>query len=48
MALRTAVLVGLFVWGLGQNGSLMEALLLSYVFALLAILFTLEIRHLRL
>lgn len=48
MALRAAVLAGLVVWGLKHPGSSMEALLLSYVFALLAILLTLEIKHLRL
>jgi hypothetical protein len=48
MALRAVVLAGLLVWGLRHHGSSMEALLLSYVFALLAILLTLEIKHLRL
>ena len=48
MALRAAVLAGLVGWGLTHAGSSMEALLLSYVFALLAMLLTLEIRHLRL
>jgi hypothetical protein len=47
MALRAAVLAGLLLWGLAHAGFSMEALLLSYVFALLAILLTLEIKHLR-
>lgn len=48
MALRASVLAGLLMWGLRHKGSSIEALLLSYVFALLAILLTLEIKHLRL
>ena len=48
MALRAAVLAGLCAWGLMHAGSSMEALLLSYVFTLLANLLTLEIRHMRL
>lgn len=48
MALRAAVLAALFGWGLAHAGSSMEALLLSYVFTLLATLLTLEIRHMRL
>jgi hypothetical protein len=48
MALRAAVLAGLAVWGLKRAGSSMEALLLSYVFVLLATLLTLEIRYMRL
>lgn len=47
MALRAAVLLGLAVWGYGRDGVGLEALLLSYVFALLALLLTLEFRHLR-
>lgn len=48
MALRAAVLGALAVWGWGRRGVSFEALLLSYVFALLAMLLTLEFRHLRL
>jgi hypothetical protein len=48
MALRAAVLAGLFGWGLTHAGSSLEALSLSYVFTLLATLLTLEIRHMRL
>jgi hypothetical protein len=48
MALRAAALAGLAVWGIKHPGSSLEALLLSYVFVLLAALLTLEIRHMRL
>ena len=48
MLLRVTVLAGLFVWGLSRRGASMEALLISYGFALLALMLTLEIRHLRL
>jgi hypothetical protein len=48
MALRAAVLAALLAWGLTHPGSSLEALLLSYVFTLLATLLTLEIRHMRL
>ena len=48
MALRAATLGALVVWGLRHPGSSLEALLLSYVFTLLAALLTLEIRHMRL
>jgi hypothetical protein len=47
MALRAAVLAALTVWGV-RRGASMEALLLSYVFALILILLTLEMKHLRL
>lgn len=47
MFLRAAVLGALAVWGYGRTGVSFEPLLLSYVFALLALLLTLEIRHLR-
>lgn len=48
MALRAATLAALAWWGWGREGVSLEALLLSYVFALLGLLLTLEIRHLRL
>ena len=47
MALRAAVLGMLAVWGYERPGSSLEALLLSYVFGLLTLLLTLEMRHLR-
>ena len=47
MALRAATLAALTVWGV-RSGASMEALLLSYVFALILILLTLEMKHLRL
>ena len=48
MLLRGAMLAALLVWGLRREGASMEALLISYGFALLALMLTLEIRHLRL
>lgn len=48
MALRAGVLTGLALWGWKRTGVSMDALLLSYVFGLLAMLLTLEFRHLRL
>ncbi len=48
MALRGAGLAGLAVWGLRRAYPSMEGLLLSYGFTVLALLLTLEIRHLRL
>lgn len=48
MSLRAAVLAGLAVWGVKHAGSSLEALLVSYVFVLLATLLTLEIRYMRL
>jgi hypothetical protein len=47
MALRAGVLGVLAMWGYGRSGLSLEALLLSYVFALLALLLTLEMRHLK-
>lgn len=47
MVLRAGVLAALAVWGYGRESASFEALLLSYVFALLALLMTLEMRHLR-
>jgi hypothetical protein len=47
MALRAFVLASLAVWGYRREDFSFEALLLSYVFALLALLLTLELRHLR-
>lgn len=47
-ALRALVLAALAAWGWKRAGVSMEALLLSYVFTLLAMLLTLEFRYLRL
>ncbi|OGR47270.1 MAG: hypothetical protein A2X40_01730 [Elusimicrobia bacterium GWC2_65_9] len=47
-ALRALGLVILVSWGWRRAGVSMEALLLSYVFTLLAMLLTLEYRNLRL
>lgn len=47
MALRGAVLLVLAAWAWRREGVSMEALLVSYVFALLTMLLTLEFRHLR-
>lgn len=47
MVLRAGVLAALAVWGYGRESVSFEALLLSYVFALLALLMTLEMRHLK-
>jgi hypothetical protein len=48
MALRAATLGLLAAWGWERAGVSIEALLVSYVFALLAMLLTLELRYLRL
>jgi len=48
MGLRAAVLGVLTVWGYRRESVSLDALLLSYVFALIALLLTLETRHLRL
>lgn len=47
MVLRAFVLAALAVWGWRRESFSFEGLLLSYVFALLALLLTLELRHLR-
>lgn len=47
MALRAAVLGALAVWGYRRESVSLDALLISYVFALIALLLTLEFRHLR-
>jgi hypothetical protein len=47
MALRASALGALAVWGYGKKILSFEALLLSYVFALLVLLLTLELRHFR-
>lgn len=47
MGLRFGLVFVLAVWGYGRETVTMESLLLSYVFALLALLLTLEMRHLR-
>ena len=47
MALRVAVLGALAVWGYRRETVSLDALLISYVFALLALLLSLEFRHLR-
>ena len=48
MALRVAVLVGLMAWSWRREGLSADALLVSYVFGLLAMLLTLETRYLKL
>lgn len=47
MFLRACVLLALAVWAYKRPGTSLEAVLLSYVFALLALLLTLEMRHLK-
>jgi len=47
MVLRFVVLTALAVWSYARPGTSLEAVLLSYVFALLALLLTLEMRHLK-
>lgn len=47
MVLRAGVLAALAAWGYGRASVSFETLLLSYVFALLALLLTLELRHFR-
>jgi len=47
MAVRAAVLAALAVWAYGKDGLSFEAVLISYVFALMALLLTLEMRHLK-
>lgn len=47
MVLRATVLALLAFWGYRRESLSFEALLLSYVFALLALMLTLELRHLR-
>jgi len=48
MALRAAVLAVLVVWGSRRLDVSIESLLVSYVFALMTMLLTLEFRYLRL
>ena len=47
MVLRAVTLGALAVWGYRRASVSFEGLLLSYVFALLALLLTLEMRHLK-
>ncbi len=47
MVLRAGVLAALAVWGYRRAAVSFEGLLLSYVFVLLALLLTLEMRHLK-
>lgn len=47
MAVRAGALGVLAVWGYRREGFSLEGLLLSYVFAVLVLLLTLELRHLR-
>ena len=47
MALRATTLVVLAAWGYGNEFVSLNALLISYVFALLALLLSLEFRYLR-
>jgi hypothetical protein len=48
MALRAAALAGLMAWSWRRAGLAQDALLVSYVFGLLAMLLTLESRYLKL
>jgi hypothetical protein len=45
MVLRVGLVFALLVWGYGRKTVTLETLLLSYVFGLLALLLTLEMRH---
>lgn len=45
MGLRFGLVFVLAVWGYGRKTVTLDSLLLSYVFALLALLLTLEMRH---
>ncbi|PIR15932.1 MAG: hypothetical protein COV48_11605 [Elusimicrobia bacterium CG11_big_fil_rev_8_21_14_0_20_64_6] len=45
MGLRFGIVFVLAVWGYGRKTVTFESLLLSYVFVLLALLLTLEMRH---
>jgi hypothetical protein len=47
MVLRAVVLAALVVFGYGRKTVTLEPLLISYVFALLGLLLTLEMRHLK-
>ena len=47
MALRIFTLLALAVWGYGNESLSLNVLLLSYVFALLVLLLTLELRNFR-
>ena len=47
MVLRVGVLLALGIWTYGQDGLSFEAVMIAYVFALLALLLTLETRHLK-
>jgi hypothetical protein len=47
MVLRAGVLAALAVWAYGKDGLSFEVVLISYVFALMALLLTLEMRHLK-
>jgi hypothetical protein len=47
MALRAAALAGLMAWSWRREGVSVEALLLSYVFGVLAMLLTMETRYFR-
>lgn len=48
MAIRAVVLLGLAYWTYGKAGLSYEVVLITYVFALLGLLLTLEMRHLKL
>jgi hypothetical protein len=47
MALRAAALVGLMLWSRPRSDVSVEALLVSYVFGVLAMLLTMETRYLK-
>lgn len=47
MALRAVVLLALAFWARGKDGVSFECVLVSYVFMLLTLLLSLELRHLK-
>lgn len=47
MVLRVGVLLALGIWAYGRDGLSFEVVMIAYVFALLALLLTLETRHLK-
>ena len=47
MAVRAAALAALMAWSWRREGASVEALLLSYVFGVLALLLTMETRYLK-
>ncbi len=47
MVFRAGILLVLGIWAYGRDGLSFEVVMISYVFALLALLLTLEMRHLK-